>query len=62
MNNYHEFNINTSVILSEEQMQIVQAAYERAIKQGYKGNMTKFIEGLLTLGCANEIVKKAKLI
>ena len=56
----HRFCIDMELIFSGEQMEILEASYGRAQKQGYTGNIGEYVEHLAHVGACTTLLEIAR--
>lgn len=59
---YRQFKIKLDLLFAPEQMEILQASYERAKKQGFTKGIEDYVEHLAHIGACTTLLEIAKNI
>ena len=57
---YHNIKIESDLVFNDEQMNVLNKAFENAQNQGWKGSKEEFIESLLFVGSIPHIMRNVK--
>lgn len=57
---YHNIKIESNLVFNDEQIAVLNKAFEKAQNQGWNGGKEKFIESLLFVGSIPHIMRNVK--